>query len=258
PARERRFQDVRRVDGALGGPGPDERVQLVDEEDDVVSVTKLLDDLLEALLELAAVLRARNERPDVQGEDALALERFGHVALHDPVREALGDRGLPNTGLTDEGGIVLRATRQDLNDTLDLFLAADDRVELACLRHRREVHAELVECRCLRACGLAACRRGLSSLRVLLSQGRNDLVPDLLERNPERLEHTGRDPLAFTDEPEKQMLGADVAVTELSRLVDRELDDLLRSRRERDLARRGRGVAAPEDEIGRRAHPREI
>src|SRR5207244_9650835 len=83
PARERRLEDVGRVDRALGGTRADERVQLVDEQDDVVRVTELLDDLLEALLELTAVLRARDERADVQREDALALQRLRHGALHD-------------------------------------------------------------------------------------------------------------------------------------------------------------------------------
>src|SRR5437868_12321836 len=39
-----------------------------------------------------------------------------------------------------------------------------------------------------------------------------------------------------------------MAVAELAGLVDGELDDLLRSRRERDLARRGGRVAAADDE----------
>jgi hypothetical protein len=120
-------------------------VQLVDEQDDVVSVAQLLDDLLEALLELAAVLGARDQRADVEGEHALALERLGHVPLDDPVREPLGDRGLADTGLADERRVVLRTAAQDLDDPLDLFLAADHGIELARLGHRREVYAELIE-----------------------------------------------------------------------------------------------------------------
>ena len=71
-AGERGLQDVRRVDRALGGTRPHDRVQLVDEEHHVVGAAQLLDDLLEPLLELAAVLGARDERADVEGEDALA------------------------------------------------------------------------------------------------------------------------------------------------------------------------------------------
>src|SRR4029079_16137556 len=60
--RERRLQDVCGIDRALGGAGPDERVQLVDEQDRVVRVAELLDDLLQPLLELAAVLGPGDER----------------------------------------------------------------------------------------------------------------------------------------------------------------------------------------------------
>src|SRR3989442_1318901 len=249
---ERWLQDVRRVDGALRGSGTDERVELVDEGDHVVGVPELLDDLLEALLELAAVLRPGHQGTDVEREDALTLERLVHVALHDPVREALRDGRLADARLADERRVVLRPPAQDLDNALDLLLAADDRVELTCLRHRREVHAELVERRRLRAPGLAARGRRLARLRgVLLTERRDDLVADLLERDAERFEDARGDALAFADETEEQMLGADVAVAELARLVDRELDDLLCARRERDLARRGRRVAAADDELDR-------
>src|SRR5690348_5823912 len=46
-------------------------------------------------------------------------------------------------------------------------------------------------------------------------------------------------------------LGADVAVSQLAGLVDRELDDLLGARGERDLARRGGRIPASDDEFHR-------
>ena len=111
-ARQRRLEDVGGVDGALGGAGADERVQLVDEEDRVVGVAQLLDDLLEPLLELAAVLRAGDERADVEGQDALVQQRLRDVAGDDPVGQALGDGRLADARLADEGRVVLRASRR--------------------------------------------------------------------------------------------------------------------------------------------------
>ena len=160
-ARQRRLEDVRRVDRALGRAGADERVQLVDEQHRVVGVAQLLDDLLEPLLELAAVLRAGDERADVERQDALVEQRLRHVAGDDAVGEALGDRRLADAGLADERRVVLRPARQDLDDPLDLLLAADDRVELAGARGLGEVDAELVD------------RRGLAgALRLLGRAGR--------------------------------------------------------------------------------------
>ena len=79
-ARERRLEDVRGVDRALGRARADERVELVDEQDRVVGVAQLLDDLLEPLLELAAVLGAGDERADVERQDALVEQDVRDVA----------------------------------------------------------------------------------------------------------------------------------------------------------------------------------
>ena len=65
-AGERRLQDRGGVDRALGGARADEVVELVDEQDDVAALGDLLHHLLQALLELAAVLRAGDERREVE------------------------------------------------------------------------------------------------------------------------------------------------------------------------------------------------
>ena len=147
--RQRRLEDVGGIDRALGRAGPDERVQLVDEQDRVVRVAQLLDDLLEPLLELAAVLGAGHQRADVEGEHSLVEQRLRHVAGDDPVRQTLGDRRLADARLADQGRVVLRPARQDLDDPLDLLLAADDRIQLAGPGRVGEVDPELVHSRSL-------------------------------------------------------------------------------------------------------------
>ena len=145
-AREHRLEHVRGVDGALGRARADDRVQLVDEEDDLAGrVRDLLEHGLEPLLELAAVLRAGEQRTDVERPDALALQRLGDVAGDDPLREALDDRGLADAGLADQHGVVLRPAREHLDHAADLLVAADDRVELPALGGLGEVAAELRE-----------------------------------------------------------------------------------------------------------------
>jgi len=51
-------------------------VELVDEQDDVAPLHDLLHDLLEALFELTAVLRARDERREVERVDLLVLQQL--------------------------------------------------------------------------------------------------------------------------------------------------------------------------------------
>ena len=107
-AREHRLEQVGGVHRALGRAGADDRVQLVDEQDDLaLGVLDLLEHGLEALLELAAVLGARDERAQVERDDALVLQALGHVAAHDALGEALGDGGLADARLADEHRVVL-------------------------------------------------------------------------------------------------------------------------------------------------------
>ena len=153
-AREHRLQHVRRVHRPFGRAGADDRVQLVDEEDDLaLGVGDFLEHRLQPLLELAAVLRAGDERAHVERDDALVLEPFGHVAADDAAGQSFDDGRLADAGLADEHRVVLGAARQHLDDAADLLVAADDRIELALARELGEVAAVALE-RLVRALGI--------------------------------------------------------------------------------------------------------
>ena len=128
-------------------------MDLVDEQDDVAARADLLEDLLQAFLEVAAVARARDQGAHVEAVDLLVLDGLRHVAVHDRLGEALDDRGLTDAGLTDQDRVVLRATREDLHDALHLDAATDDRVQLVLARGLRQVAAELLEDRGVGALG---------------------------------------------------------------------------------------------------------
>ena len=64
----------------------------------------------------------------------------------------------------------------------------------------------------------------------------DDLVADLLGVGVEVEQDAGGDALVLAHEAEQDVLGADVVVAERERLAQRELEHLLRARRERDLA----------------------
>jgi hypothetical protein len=61
---------------------------------------------LEPLLKLSAELRAGNQRAHVEGEQALALQAFRHVAIDDAQREPLSNCRFANAGLTDQHRVV--------------------------------------------------------------------------------------------------------------------------------------------------------
>ena len=143
---EHRLQEVGGVDGALGSAGSDDRVELVDEEDDAAGgLLDLVQDGLQALLELAAVLGAGEEGADVERDHAAVAKRVRDVAVDDSLGEALDDRGLAHAGLADQDGVVLGPAREHLDHTADLLVAADDGVELLRLGFGGEVAPELVE-----------------------------------------------------------------------------------------------------------------
>ena len=70
-------------------------MDLVDEEDDAARrLLHLVHHRLEPLLKLAAQLRAGDERAHVERVHLPALQRLGHVARSDALREPLRDGGL--------------------------------------------------------------------------------------------------------------------------------------------------------------------
>ena len=235
-------------------PAPDERVDLVDEQDDVAAGADLLEHLLQALLEVAPVAAARHQRTQVEGVELLAVQRLGDVVGHDRLGQALDDRRLADAGLAHQHRVVLGAAGEDLHDPLHLAGAADDRVELLLAGELGEVAAELVEHQ--RAGGLvlggAAARRGAGLLgpgtagALVARQELDDLLADPRQVGAQLDQHLGRHALALADEAEEDVLGADVVVAELQRLAQRQLEDLLGAGRERDVPR-GRRAALADD-----------
>src|SRR4029077_4814078 len=236
-ARQCGLEDRRCVDRALGCACADEVMELVDEQDDVAALLDLLHDLLEALLELTAVLRAGDESSEVERVDLLALQKLGHLAGGDALREPFDDGRLADAGLPDQNRIVLLTAREDLHDPLDLGLASDDRVELALAGLLREVAPELVEQ--LGALGLLA-RSGGATLLGAGGNGEHpdDLVANLVCIRVEVEQDACGDAFVLAHEAEQDVLGADVVVAEREGLTQRELENLLGARRERDLTRR--------------------
>ena len=81
----------------------------------------------------------------------------------------------------------------------------------------------------------------------------DDLLADPVEVGAELDQHLGGDALALADQAEQDVLGADVVVAELQRLAQRQLEDLLGARRERDVPAR-RLLALADDLLDLRAH----
>jgi ATP-dependent Clp protease ATP-binding subunit ClpA len=101
-ARQGRLQHVGSVHRAFGRARAYERVQLVDEQNDLsVGFRDFLQHRFQAVLEFAAIFRAGNQRGEIQSDDALGTQHFGHVTRDNALREAFHDGGLSDSGLAD-------------------------------------------------------------------------------------------------------------------------------------------------------------
>ena len=222
-ARQRRLEHVRGVDRALGPAGADDRVQLVDEEDDLaLALGDLLEHGLEPVLELAAVLRAGDQRADVERDQALVLQRLGDVAVDDAPRQPLDDRGLADARLADEHRVVLRAPREHLHHAADLLVAADHRVELAAARHVREVAPVPLQRLVLLL--------GVLVGDALAAAHRLHRLEDRLAADAGRLEHLCGG-AAGVGRREQDVLAGDVGVLERVGLALRRVEELRQPRR---------------------------
>ena len=142
--------------------------------------------------------------------------------------------------------VVLGAAAEDLDDALDLVLAADDRVHLAFAGDFGQVAAEGLE-------------RGGLDLALLLARPASpaasppaaaasswaakfgieflqDFLAGLLDVDVQVLQHAGGDAVAFAQQAEQDVLGADVGVVERLGLLGGEREHLLHARRVGDVA----------------------
>jgi hypothetical protein len=251
-AGQRGLEHVRGADRALRAARPDDGVQLVDEDDQLVAVRPdLVDDLRHPFLEVAPVPGARDHPADVELHKSLVAQRVGHVPVDDALGDALHDRGLADAGLADEHRIVLRPPGQHLDRLLDLVLAADHRVDASLAGQRREIGAVLVD-------GGGAGRRAPAALAAA-ADGR---LLQCLRGDPRVPQQPARGRLRVDGEREQQVLRADVGAAERLRDLPRvEQRALGRRRQARRLFPRGAAVGAgldvPGDGAGIGACPRQ-
>ena len=97
------------------------------------------------MLKIATVFGACQQGTHIQGIHHGFGQNVRHIVLRDAPGQALGNSGLTYTGLTDQQGVVLAAAAQNLNDTLDLVLTADQRINLAFLGQLIQVDRVLLQ-----------------------------------------------------------------------------------------------------------------
>ena len=133
-AGEHRLQQIACVHGAVRFARTDDRVQLVDKQQDLaLGLFDLLQDRFQTLLKFTAVLCARDQCAEIEREDCAVPETVRDIAACDSLGKSFCDCGFADARLTDQNRVVLRFPGQNPDDIPDLGVTADDRIELMLL-----------------------------------------------------------------------------------------------------------------------------
>ena len=166
---ERGLEQVGGVHGAAAGAaGADDGVDLVDEQDRALLLGERGEHGLQAVLEVAAVAGAGDQRAHVEPVDLGLAERLGDVAAGDPQRQALDQGGLADPGIADVDRVVLAPPLEDVEGAQHLLVAADQRIDAAVAGELGQILGERLERIVLRG---AAAPAGLLVLVVLVAGG---------------------------------------------------------------------------------------
>ena len=250
PQRALRQRGLQQIGGvhraARGRAGSDHRVDFVDEQDRVLVLLDFLDDLFQALLEIAAIPRAGEQRAHIEREDGRARENFRHFAKNDLSRQPLGDGGLANAGIADQQRVVFLAPAQHLDCAENFGLSPDQGIDSLVARFLVEVDAICVERALLFARVAIATLARLVAVDVFLGAARparrvgkskplGDAVADVIHRVIARhvllLQEIDGVTLAFGEQRHQHIGSAHILAAGRLNADDGALDNTLKARR---------------------------
>ena len=213
------FENIAGIHGALGASCANDRVEFVDEKNDIFCAADFIHDGLDALFELASVLGSCDHEGEVEGDDLFVAEEFGDISTGDFLGEAFDDGGLPDAGFADEDGVIFCAAAEDLDDAFDFVGATDDGIDFALLGEFGEISTKGTERGGFEIFSTATCGFGLGFL-FAVSWGEigveflEDFVTGAFDIDLEIFEDASGNAFALAEEAEENVLGADIRMVE--------------------------------------------
>ena len=146
PAGERGLEQVAGIHGAAAGRAcANQCVDFVNEKNGLGLVAQGLEHGFKALLEVATVLGACQQRAHIECVHFGIGQHLGHVAFGDAPGQPFGNGGFAHACFAHQQRVVLAAAAQNLDDSLHLKVAADQRVDLALFGNGVEVVGVLLQ-----------------------------------------------------------------------------------------------------------------
>ena len=136
---QHRLQHIAGIKGSVCLACTDNRMQLINKQDDLtITVLHILKHGFQTLLEFTTILRTCNQCTHIQCKNLLILQSFRNITIYNPLCKPFHNRGLTNTGFTNQNRVILRLTGKDTNHIPDLLITADDRIKLllSCFLHK--------------------------------------------------------------------------------------------------------------------------
>ena len=144
------LKDVRSIEAAFRAACPHNRVEFIDKENHgIANALEFHDEALHAFFELATILCTSHHSSNVKRHNALVRKQIRNLALYNLESQTFDNRSLTYARFANERRVVLFATAKNLDQAFNFCFTADNRVELACASHRREVTTEVFENRSL-------------------------------------------------------------------------------------------------------------
>ncbi len=129
--RQGRFEQPGGIERTGLSAGTHQHVHFVHEEDDFRIAANLLEDGVDALLELASVLGAGHQGAHIERENPLAEQGGGDFPVGNALGEAFHDGGFAAARFTDQHRVVLLAPAENLREAQDLVVTSHHRIQLA-------------------------------------------------------------------------------------------------------------------------------
>ena len=120
-------------------------MNLINHQNDVAALLDLGNQTLHAALKLTTELRAGYQCRQIQQKYFLVPELIRHFPGGNPLGQALSDGSLTDTGLTNQAGVVLLPTVQNLDDSLGLNIPTNHLIQLAGPGPGGQIHAVTVQ-----------------------------------------------------------------------------------------------------------------
>ena len=84
-------------------------MKFINKDDNILGTTNFIHDCFDAFFKLATILGSSDHQGEVESNQTLVREDFGHDARGDFLSKTFDNRGLADTGFSDEHWVILGA-----------------------------------------------------------------------------------------------------------------------------------------------------